>query len=314
VKDRQLYEKLRRFQPASAKVEGPNIFGAVTSRMESRKKAAKLLAKSLAATDLPLPLLKTEILSKKPRILEENAESILAEWKVRISFDQKLYKEKVYPWLSELFSDIATDQKKVSVSLRTFEGAIGFPLEDGVAYRSLPEDWRKKDLLVVVSRERDSYDVYWVPSTAAETLAKASRTASSRVSGLVLELKDKDNNVVLSQQRNFSPWLGDYNSHIRDRWHNADIRDDLTSKIGIRRGFEDPNRYYRPPAVDSPLLIYHSKRETAFLPVFLLQRTGRINQAPYFTYMNNSIVVRWRLRVPLETIRNVTDVNCRIAP
>lgn len=320
VKDRQLYEKLRRFQPASAKVEGSNIFGAVTSRMESRKKAAKLLAKSLEATDLPLPLLKTEFLSKKPKILEENAESILAEWKVRISFDQKLYKEKVYPWLSKLFSDIATDQKKVSVSLETFEGAIGFPLEDGVAYRSLPEDWRKKDLLVVVSRGRgflglsNSYDVYWVPSTAAGTLAKASSTASSRVSGLVLELKDKDNNVVLSQQRDFSPWLGDYNSLIRGRWHNADIRDDLTSKIGIRRGFEDPDRYYRPPAVDNPILIYHSKQETAFLPVFLLQRTGRINQAPYFTYMNDSIVVRWRLRVPLETIKKTKDVNCRIAP
>ena len=124
VKDRQLYEKLRRFQPASAKVEGSNIFGAVTSRMESRKKAAELLAKSLAATDLPLPLLKTEFLSKKPRMVEENAESVLAEWAVRVSFDQKLYQEKVYPWLKELLSDVATRSKMNQTYQYTAYGKI----------------------------------------------------------------------------------------------------------------------------------------------------------------------------------------------
>jgi hypothetical protein len=337
VKDRQLYEKLRRFQPASAKVEGSNIFGAVTSRMESRKKAAKLLAKSLAATDLPLPLLKTEFLSKTPKILEENAESILAEWQVRVSFDQKLYQEKVYPWLRELLGDVATDKKlglrvpwpagkrrnpngrqgrrEISsyMSTYTYMSAPNTLNNNSNKYylfgtpspsrgrTPVPKHWLERDKLIYLWNKGkdglDTYDLFWVPS---EVFVELVKFAPPPTTWPTEKPRKKVSGLVFE---------------LKGENQNVLLKKELLFSEpyggGGAEGFEGFTDNYG--TVLSPMLFYpHQNRTAEIIPAFLWFSTN--NRFKEITGMKDHIIVPWRIRVPLETINKTKDVNCRIAP
>jgi hypothetical protein len=290
--------------------------------MESRKKAAKLMARSLAATDLPLPLLKTEFLSKKPTILSENADSILAEWRVRVSFDQKLYQEKVYPWLRELLSDVATDKRygqihrnanahrwgklgggEVANAMKTglWPNPLGGQWGDYTSFKdSLPREWFAKDDVVYLLKNYESsksklshtYDVFWIPLEVSKELAKISIAASKEVSELVFELRGEEKEVLLSKRLRFGsdPDGSPLKTTVRD--------------------FAPGSRQI---PISSPNMFYEgTDKGTIISPVF--QFFSSLPAGQYYQWIKDDIIVKWQVRVPLATINETKDVNCRFGP
>jgi hypothetical protein len=104
VQNRQLRAKLNAVRAAKGKVDGNSIFASVITQLDTAEKGAKLLEKGL--TGLPGSLLKVEIVNSQPRLLNKTKNEVKVEWDIKVSWDEKKYRETVFPRLKQLLSDV----------------------------------------------------------------------------------------------------------------------------------------------------------------------------------------------------------------
>lgn len=104
VQNRQLRAKLNAVRAAKGKVDGNSIFASVITQLDTAEKGAKLLEKGLAG--LPGSLLKVEIVNSQPRLLNKTKNEVKVEWDIKVSWDEKKYRETVFPRLKQLLSDV----------------------------------------------------------------------------------------------------------------------------------------------------------------------------------------------------------------
>ena len=119
VKRRQLVEKLKESKVTVAHIDGGSLFGEITTQYQAEKGGAELLKHAIEG--LPVNLLSTTVIDKKPQIIEKNDSAVKARWFIEVKFDWNDYQTKVLPRLKEALG--AAAKRKSAVEL----------LDDGVS-------------------------------------------------------------------------------------------------------------------------------------------------------------------------------------
>ena len=139
------------------------------------------------------------------------------------------------------------------------------------------------------------YDVFCLPSEVADALTRA--TARRRVSGVALDVLDISGNIIMKRKRSFSK-----------------IQPGKLSRFGVPVRQFDAGHLTR-----SPALFYTSsgpRGNCAIIPVFQFDLNGKQHGGggggldPYMS--NDIIIIKWHERIPLETMRKIADINCRV--
>lgn len=155
VQNRQLRAKLNAVRAAKGKVDGNSIFASVITQLDTAEKGAKLLEKGLAG--LPGSLLKVEIVNSQPRLLNKTKNEVKVEWDIKVSWDEKKYRETVFPRLKQLLSDVqisrALKEEKTAEVLLTRPGCY-----DASAYNAAVEKYTlDQECLKVLKNQLGKY-------------------------------------------------------------------------------------------------------------------------------------------------------------
>ena len=119
------------------------------------------MKKALKDLNLPYSLLKVEAEKQEPKVLKKGADSIHAEWLIRIQYDRDKYRKVVLPKLKQVLGDIAIGKQ------------IKDPLLHNVTvdYRSaFQKDWNKLGVYDYLFEKRR-----YIPPSFAGRLPRASR-------------------------------------------------------------------------------------------------------------------------------------------
>ena len=113
IKKRQLIEKLKQSDVSVKQVDGQSLFAEVYTMQASTKDVVPIIEKAFEG--LPLSLLKVEVIDSKPKIIEQNKDTIKAQWFFKITIDFDVYYKNLVPKFEKIFGDIAIQKSQNSI-------------------------------------------------------------------------------------------------------------------------------------------------------------------------------------------------------